>query len=233
MKLNFFFLNFRSHSSRESPNLGSPDIVYSFLRADGQHPFLYIQTSDPNTPLDIFPKSAGKVVYLPSKMKKRGEEGFKLFLHTLVNQKLLFENDVIFSDGERSFKTVDITARFEALGIKHITFPSNLHHLLNPCDNNYHSILQRRYYQNLSNSTSTKLCHSEKLMKALYAHNSISNDTIISLFRHCGLTSPLSAERIVYQLTNESIYEKEGLQNRKQQIECYNKWATEQKYTEF
>ena len=74
----------KSHPRRLHPSLGTVDIVYSFLRGDGEHPFFYVETTNPPAFFHNFPPSKGKIVVLPKKTNRRGEVGFSLFLDYLI-----------------------------------------------------------------------------------------------------------------------------------------------------
>jgi len=58
--------------------------------------------------------------------------------------------DVLLSDNESSFKTEMIEEYLEEQGIESLQFPTYMGHLMNPCDNRFHSSAKFRYWQLIS-----------------------------------------------------------------------------------
>jgi len=83
-------------------------------------------------------------------------------------------------------------------------FPVGLGNLMNPCDNNFHSVFKRYYYRALEG-----LDHVSKQTKfylAEEAYFKVKEDTITNYFRHCGLLGTKDPNHIVQELLREGVY---------------------------
>jgi hypothetical protein len=89
-----------------------------------------------------------RVEYLPKTKKKgerRGEEGVIAAFEYQKARGSFSKGDVVISDNEASFDT-ELMKEFVAdMGVTKLNFPVGLGHLLDPCDNEFHSEEKSRY----------------------------------------------------------------------------------------
>ena len=128
----FSFFNLCSgHPRRKGFDIGSLDIVYTFLRGDGSHPFFYVETRDPMVPQDLFLADMGHVEFIcgGKGVECHGELGaFKFFSYLISTHRLSPKKDILISNAERAFKTPLIRDTLVTLGVSHFELTPPLHH---------------------------------------------------------------------------------------------------------
>lgn len=155
-----------------------------------------------------------KVDYVPIMVDPRtrknirpGERGMLAYLQYMIYEaKFLRRGDMLLFDGESSFKTPTVQECLLNHGIyMFVISPSALHQLLNPCDNNFHSLFKLKYYRILSQQNSTFFSPTEKFKMAKQSYDDIGVVVVARLFERCGLVGTGDKESIVYNLIFEGI----------------------------
>lgn len=158
------------------------------------------------------------ISYLPpdevpnSKSKKKvytrpAERGMILYLHyMIIVAKFIKPGDLLLSDGEASFNTPIIQKILVDNNIKLLLIrPSVLHQLLNPCDNDFHSIFKLSYYRRISRMSKPQVSVSEKLKIAKDCYDNISETSVARLFIKCGLIGNQDKFEVLTKLMCEGI----------------------------
>lgn len=142
---------------------------------------------------------------------------------------------MILFDAEKSF----ITPLIQEFFLKHSIFPfifePSLHHLLNPCDNNFHAIFKLHYNREISNHSTDKITIQEKFLIAKRAIENVSEESIVSMFKRCGLLSPATNyKKLVTELVNEGIHslEKEKKALHQNQLKCFIEWCEKNEFVD-
>jgi len=132
-------------------------------------------------------------------------------------------------DNEASFKTEWVRDFFASKGILVKYFPVGLGNLMNPCDNNFHSVFKRYFYHLLDGYQSAD--KSEKISLAVTAYFKVKETSIKHFFEHAGLiNSSVSAETIVHSLLSEGIAPKQRfIPIHNQQLNAYIEWRRRSK----
>ncbi len=211
---------------------GSVLTMYSFLVADGTVGPLYLETNVKNHTLSNLNSEYGYKKYLSRSSKKRGEKGMLLFLRTCVEDNYLNPGDVLMTDNESSFKTKSVTKYLKRHRINVIYFPSYMNHLMNPCDNYFHSSLKRRYWSSIDGieklSIETKI---DKIRNSYYAEKESS---IINYFRNCGIIGNTTPAEAVQHLLNEGLFPAKKYESLHiKQLNNYVKWVTNSEISDF
>jgi hypothetical protein len=179
----------RGKPRRITPPRGYAHIVYTGLKINGEKCPFFVQTVEKDLALgDIFKPGEGFISYVPSKQRRRGEFGFLKYLDYLVENGHLPERSLLLFDGEKSF----VTPKVQQFLLNHAIFcdvirPSCLHQLLSPCDNSFHSTFKLKYYSEISNMSVSSLLAATKLKIAKRCYDMVSSDSVISMFKKCGL----------------------------------------------
>lgn len=188
------------------------------LSAAGTVGPFYVQTKSPKVaaanPFDLNADNA-RIALVPlvknpvtKKNIRPGEAGMKAFLDFMIYEARFFNTgDVLLSDGEKAFNTPLIQ---EYLKDHEITLfviePSFLHQFMNPCDNHFHSLFKLSYYREIANKNHQHVSVEEKFRVAKKCWDKIDQDTILQMFRKCGLVNTGESKRsIIMNLMYEGI----------------------------
>lgn len=192
--------------------------LWTTLRADGVKGPFYVQSKNPRVaaldPFDLDVDNA-RVALVPltknpvtKKNIRPGEAGMKAYLDFMIDEAQFFqEGDILISDGERSFDTPLIQEYLKNRGIYlFVIEPSVLHQFMNPCDNHFHSILKLSYYREISHGNYQHVSVDQKFRIAKNCWDKIDQETIVQMFKKCGLISTGEDKRsIVMKLMHEGL----------------------------
>lgn len=171
-------------------------------------------------------KRKGKKVYV-----RPAEKGMLLYLNYMINVARFFKRrTLLICDGERCFRTPLVNSFLEENGIfMMVITPSVLHQLINPCDNDFHSVFKSKFYRVISNRNEPTISVKEKLLLAKDCYENISSLSIKNMFVKCGLTDlDENKTDVLAKLVSEGIkcLGKNEEYHRKNLI-CYLKWCVE------
>jgi hypothetical protein len=156
--------------------------------------------------MDIFPFEQGFVSFVDAKGPRKGEFGFLKYLGYLLESGHLKPRSLLLFDGEKSFMTPKVQQFLMKNSIFHdVIRPSELHQLLSPCDNHFHSTFKSKYYAEISQRSISYLSTISKLKLAKQCYESVSTESIISMFRKCGLLGG-DFRSTVSNLVNEGLH---------------------------
>jgi hypothetical protein len=167
--------------------------IWSTLRSDGKRGTFYVRTSEIKLANEQL--IDGKISYVPVlkdvKSKKNispGERSTLTYLYYMITISQEFQpGDVIICDGESSLSTPNVQRYLLDNDIHQFIIPSILHQLINPCDNSFHALFKMRYYRLISNMNGEEIQVKEKLQLAQQCYDDISDESIHSMFKRCGL----------------------------------------------
>ncbi len=127
-------------------------------------------------------------------------------------------------DSENALRTQNVLALLDGWGVKVGVFPPGLGKLMNPCDSYFHSLVKRRYYQLVNENVSSAV--ERKLMLIRQAYFSVSENSILSFFEHCGIIGEKEPEDLVNHLLSEGLHpSKKFADFHRQQVEAYEGWC--------
>lgn len=158
------------------------------------------------------------------------ERGMYAYLFYMVKiAGFLKDGDILLFDGEASFRTPGVRKMMTEFGIVPIVIePSSLHQLLSPADNSFHSLFKISYYRLLSNQNRSAISEVEKLKLAYTCYHAIESDSIISMFRRCGLLpTEEDLESVVLKLMSEGICAIGKSRFHRKSLQMYLKWCGE------
>ncbi len=177
-------------------------------------------------PNDVLNPDEGKV-YIPSKKKRVGETGMLAYVEWAVRVGALEPNDLLLMDNEASLKTQLVRDLLDHHHIIVRYFPPYLGSIMNVCDNSFHALFKRAYYNLIS--TKKELPTPEKIKLAYQAYKSISGETIKKMFTRVGIVGT-EIERPL----NNIFFEGSGLPStwskaQQQDWRVYKMWMEEKK----
>jgi len=105
----------------------------------------------------------------------------------MLKKRFIEPGDVIIIDAEGALSTKAVQGYLAMHNLCPFVLPTHLHQLLNPCDNSFHSIFKRRYYRIISNMNQGNMDVAEKFKVAEQCFHGISVDSVVNMFRKCGL----------------------------------------------
>ena len=219
----------KNRPRRIGPKPGTVDVVYTYLKGNGTHSKFYIQISDSSIECDIINPELGTIQYIPLKFPRRGERGVFLFFQYLIEQKELTSNDLLIFDGEKSFTTDLVLDLLYSHNITILVFPSALHELLNPCDNNFHNCFKQLYYSKLTDLSSDKISHLERIEIACDSYLSIKETSVINMFHRCGIVENFCSTTVVNNLVSERNYWSNE-QKFEEELQLFLSWAQQNNY---
>lgn len=131
----------------------------------------------------------------------------------------LQDSPVVLLDNLGGHHNHDFTEQLELLGCSTLFFPNQGGKYLNPCDNSVNSIIRRVY------AAQQRRTHEEMLDAIDTAYGSISDETIVNSFRHCGLTSQAPARHVIDKLMAQG-FQSHGLHREEIQSRmlAYRRW---------
>jgi hypothetical protein len=130
-------------------------------------------------------------------------------------------------DNEASFKTDWVQSLFSSKGIIFGYFPVGLGNLMNPCDNNFHSVFKRNFYSLLAGRYSLNKVTKFRLAKKAYYQ--VHEQSIKNFFSHVGLSSNRSPKYVVADLLTEGIYPRQKyIPIHVKQLKSYLSWRKSQ-----
>lgn len=121
--------------------------------------------------------------------------------------KYLQPGDYLVFDGEKAFSTATVTKYLAENDITPVPITaSSLHQLLNPPDNNFHSVFKAAFYRELARRSRTRITDEFKIRLSFMCYLSIGSEAIKSTFERCGLVSVgLDKRAIVERLVHEGL----------------------------
>jgi hypothetical protein len=218
---------------RNTPSRGYAHVVYTGLKRNGEKCPFFVQTVERDLVLtgEIFPEGEGFVSYVASNAQRRGERGFLKYLEFLIEFGHLPPRSVLIFDGETSFVTPMVQNFLRENSIFYfVILPPVLHQLLSPCDNHFHSTFKLKFYSEISNLSVSALGTIAKLRIAKRCYDEVSPQSVLSMFRKCGLLGPDSGgdfRSIITHLVNEGLHYLGG-RNRKvhqRNLSVYIEWC--------
>jgi hypothetical protein len=156
------------------------------------------------------------------------ERGMYAYLFYMVNiARFIKEGDVLLFDGEASFRTPGVRQLMTEFGVVPLVIePSSLHQLLSPADNSFHSLFKLSYFHLLSNENRSSITEEEKLQLAYKCYHAIDSDSIISMFRRCGLLrTEEGLDSVVLKLMSEGICAVGKSRSHRENLRMYLKWC--------
>lgn len=221
-----------------NPSRGIPVTAYTLLVGNGTVGPLYLETKEKFSFEDVRLSEDSQVSYLrptdkKAKKKKddigRGEEGMLSFLAFHKKRKTYSPGDIIITDNEKSFNTELVRLEMNFMGIEKLNFPIGLGHLMNPCDNEFHSEVKRRYYGYIKRLNATNITLTERLNLVEAAYFKTEESSILKYFRHCGILGNEDTEAIASRLLNSCLYPAKKFQLiHETQKNVYLNWRREQ-----
>jgi hypothetical protein len=109
-------------------------------------------------------------------------------------------------------------------GVQVAVFPPGLGKLMNPCDAYFHSLVKRYYYKLVHQNIETT--KERKFIFIKEAYFSVSEETIVSFFNHCGILGETNPDVVINNLLSEGLHpNKKFAELHTQQIEAYESWC--------
>lgn len=217
---------------KPTPARGFPDTVYTILVANGTLAPIYIESKEKFSNHLQLPKNEGHIEYLPPKgVKRRGEHGVIACMEYQKSVKTFSKGDILISDAEAAFDTEDVRDFLASMGVTKLTFPKGLGHLMNPCDNEFHAEVKKRYYQLLAGlqTSTTKLDKETKFNFIKDAYYGGSEASIVSYFKLTGILGDEEPEHVMQRLLNLGV-SLEGTESEihQSQADAYVSWCKDQ-----
>lgn len=207
--------------------------IFTTLAGNGEKGPFFVKTKSPKLTLNLFSPESGYICYVPilknSTTKDIGpaERSMIAYLYYMVNiAQFLRPGDFLLFDGESSFRTAAVQQWMKKYKLNPIVIePSQLHQFLNPCDNHFHSVFKLSYYRSLSKLNCSHISDEKKLLLAFQCYHAISRDSIISMFRKCGLITNQNKRDVILKLVAEGL-EPVGASNlHKVNLMSYLRWC--------
>ena len=169
---------------RASHSTGPPIHVYSSLVGDGSMGPFYAVIIRKRPLARVIPEDDGKVTLLPQQ-KRRGERSVLAFLEEMIRRGTLQHGDVLVTDNERSWKTVDVRSHIHHHHLSHLFYPKKLGARLDPCDNSFHATFRKRYEGRVLQEIDVDLARRIQLLNEEY--HATPTEAVLGCIRHCGL----------------------------------------------
>jgi hypothetical protein len=145
--------------------------------------------------------------------------------------RYLSVGDYLLFDGEASFRTEAVQRLMSSYSLNPLVIePSQLHQLISPCDNHFHSILKLSYYRLVSQESTSVISDEKKLLMAFQCYRRIGSDTILSMFRKCGLLTLRDKRTVVMELIAESVKSVRSSDTHRSNLLCYLRWCDENNF---
>lgn len=129
----------------------------------------------------------------------RGTHGAVAWLEWAIDTALLNSGDLLLTDNEASWKTELFESTCAENNITHMYFPSNMGHLMNPCDNSFHASFKLQIQQQIADHPD--LTRSEKLAIMEEAYYHLDEASIQHFFEHCGIVGGVPNQVIASLIT--------------------------------
>jgi hypothetical protein len=228
--MQYFFLTFLVHE------------IWTTLAADGSKGPFFVRTKNAKLKADVFQnENDAYLCYVPVLKSEKArdstpaERGMLAYIYYNVNiSRYLRIGDVLLFDGEKSFQTPAVKRMLRQYGIIGIVIkPSELHQLLSPADNHFHALFKLAYYRLLSHQNVSSMTDEEKLKLALQCYRAIDGETVVSMFRKCGLLADprQDLETTLWKLISEGIGAVEKCQSHRRNLLCFLRWCLQNKKT--
>jgi hypothetical protein len=131
---------------------------------------------------------------------------------------------LVLVDSESALSTQNVVDLLENWGVKVAVFPPGLGKLMNPCDAYFHSLVKRYYYRLVHQNIET--AKERKYVFIREAYYSVSENSIVSFFTHCGILGDKNPEEVMNNLLSEGLCpNKKFRELHTQQIEAYEAWC--------
>jgi len=135
---------------------------------------------------------------------------------------------VLLTDHEKCWTGAEFTNILKENDITHLCFPALLGHLMNPCDNSFHSSYKLKIQQKLINFPS--VTREEKLRIIETSYYDCGESNIQALFKHCGITDT-NPVRSMRRLVTEGVHPAEKFTDlHAHQLDEYKKWVAVTEY---
>jgi hypothetical protein len=207
---------------------GYPLCAYTTLVADGTlcPLFLTMKQKIPPEVHFIYPEDHLKIERVNTPKKEMpGEVGVMKYLEYHESLDSFQEGDILITDNERSFNTPKVLEKMLNMGILKLNFPVGMGHLMNPCDNEFHNEMKKRYYLKLSDLDSMKAPLSYRIEAIYDAYYDAKEESVQKYFVHNGILGTEDPTLVSKRLLNKGIYPAKKFENfHKAQIEKYRLW---------
>jgi hypothetical protein len=137
---------------------------------------------------------------------------------------------VLLTDNEKCWAGTEFASLLAENDITHLYFPPLLGHLMNPCDNSFHSSYKLKIQQKLVDFPT--LTRKEKLHIIEDAYYSCDELSIQAIFKHCGIIdrNPVKTMR---QLVTEGVHPRSKFTDlHAHQLDEYKKWVAVTEYND-
>jgi len=107
-------------------------------------------------------------------------------------------------DRERALFTQQVRYDAALHGVEILEFPPGLGHLMNPCDNYFHSYFKARYWNRVAQAQGPKpftFMHKVALIEGAYYD--MKELSIVHVFKHCGLIGDEDPAAVIDRLLAE------------------------------
>lgn len=141
---------------------------------------------------------------------------------------MLVFGDVLLTDNEKCWTGAEFQERLKENDITHLCFPPQLGHLMNPCDNSFHSSYKLKIQQRLIDHP--QLTREEKLRIIEASYYDCSETNIQALFKHCGITEG-TPTKTMRRLVSEGVRPTVKFADlHAHQLDEYKKWVAVTEY---
>jgi hypothetical protein len=110
----------------------------------------------------------------------------------------------VFLDNEPSLNIKEARKTLAECGVTVMNYPPYMGHLLDPCDNSFHSE-ERRRAKDLLTAAGASISGPKKMEIILDSYESGSEESIRNYFRRVGLLGDEPAEEVVSRLVEEGL----------------------------
>lgn len=135
---------------------------------------------------------------------------------------------MLLTDNEKCWKGAEFSSLLKENSITHLRFPALLGHLMNPCDNSFHSSYKLKIQQKLVNFPNVTRAEKLRIIESSYYDCGELN--VQALFKHCGITdgNPVKSIR---RLVTEGVHPAEKFADlHAHQLDEYKKWVAVTEY---
>lgn len=111
----------------------------------------------------------------------------------------------------------------KSLGIHRLYFPTQLGHLLDPCDNEFHAAVHRHNWGIVDTYRNPTMIQQIKAIHKSY--RSVDESTIRSYFNRCGITGTEAPKDVLEKLYHEGVYPSKKFRNmHNYQLNTFIQW---------